>query len=135
MNDILWNPSKERQQASLLQEFVNHLPISLTDYEEIHKWSISNMEEFWAHFWNFSGIKYSKNYDSVLSNNIMPGARWFEGSRLNFAENLLRFRDDRTALIFWGEDKTQQRLTNAQLYQSVSSLAAHLRQQGVGRPS
>ena len=135
MNDILWNPSKERQQASLLQEFVNHLPISLTDYEEIHKWSISNMEEFWTHFWNFSGIKYSKNYDSVLSNNIMPGARWFEGSELNYAENLLKGDGDSVVLVGIKESGEETTLTRDELRSLVARAQSGLKDLGVKKDS
>jgi len=135
MNDILWNPSKERREASLLHQFANQLPISFTDYEDIHKWSISNMEEFWAHFWNFSGIKYSKNYDSVLSNNIMPGARWFEGSELNYAENLLQGDGDSVVLVGIKESGEETTLTRDELRSLVARAQSGLKDLGVKKGS
>ena len=59
--------------------------------------------DFWAAMWEFGGIQASRTYDAVLDDvHHFPGAKWFEGARLNFAENLLRYRDDRPALIFRG---------------------------------
>ncbi|MCH2127982.1 MAG: acetoacetate--CoA ligase [Pirellulaceae bacterium] len=133
----LWQPSADQQRSAnltpLMQQVTDEHGLTFADFHAFYDWSVASPCAFWEAVWKFCEVRASVPYSSVLSSaNRMPGARWFEGSRLNFAENLLRFRDDRTALVFWGEDKTQQRLTYAQLYQSVSSLAAHLRQQGVG---
>jgi acetoacetyl-CoA synthetase len=103
-----------------------------TDYDGLYQWSIDNIEDFWATLWEFTGIKASRPYDQVVDDPAkMPGAKWFRGARLNFAENLLRFRDDRTALIFRGEDKVRRTVTYRELYDETSRVAASLRKAGI----
>ncbi len=83
--------------------------------------------------WDFAGIKHSQRYDQVVDNlSRFPGARWFPGARLNFAENLLRYRDDRLAFILKGETQVSRRMTYAELYQSVARLAHSLKDSGIG---
>jgi len=75
-----------------------------SQYPELYQWSIDHISDFWALLWEFVEIKASAQYTEVVDDpKKMPGARWFNGARLNFAENLLRYRDERTALIFKGE--------------------------------
>jgi acetoacetyl-CoA synthetase len=82
--------------------------------------------------WDFAGIRASRTYDRVVDDlDKMPGAAWFAGARLNFAENLLRFRDDHPALIFRGEDKVSRTVTYAGLYDEVARVARTLRELGV----
>jgi acetoacetyl-CoA synthetase len=105
---------------------------NLQDYQELYEWSISSIPEFWAAMWEFAEIKASKGYDRVVDDPTkMPGAKWFEGARLNFAENLLRFRDDRTALIFKGETQEAKKITYAQLYAQVAALVESLKALGI----
>ena len=78
---------------------------------DLHSWSINNLEDFWANFWRFSDIKYSKNYNSVLENPVMPGAKWFSGSELNYAQNLLKGDSDQIAIISIGENISPKTLT------------------------
>ena len=83
--------------------------------------------------WDFAEIKYSQRYDRVVDDlTKFPGARWFPGARLNFAENLLRFRDEQPAFIFKGETSTARQMTYAELYDSVARLAHSLKEEGVG---
>ena len=63
---------------------------SFKNYNELHTWSVTEIEKFWESIWRFSGIIHSKPFDKILTNTVMPGAKWFEGTELNFAENLLR---------------------------------------------
>ncbi|MDY6968766.1 MAG: acetoacetate--CoA ligase, partial [Spirochaetota bacterium] len=101
-------------------------------YEELYEWSISDIEVFWKSLWDFLDITYSRTYDQVLvDGDKMPGAKWFVGSRLNFAENLLRYRDENTAIIFKGEIGDTIRITYAELYNRVAKLAKSLREMGV----
>jgi acetoacetyl-CoA synthetase len=82
--------------------------------------------------WRFADIKFSKDYQTVIDDSTrMPGAHWFTGSRLNFAENLLRYRDDKTALIFRGENTVRRSLTYKELFAATAKVAASLRQVGV----
>ena len=103
-----------------------------TSYNELHNWSINHLADFWALVWEFCQIKASKPYDTVITPaSRMMDTKWFQGARLNFAENLLRYRDNRTALIFKGEAKDPVRITYAELYHQVARLAKSLRELGI----
>lgn len=132
----IWVPSKERVQNSAMcrfMAFVNGRHGSSFDcYRDLYQWSVTDISTFWAAFWDFSEIIASQSYQRVVDDpSRMPGARWFSGARLNFAENLLRFRDDRTAIIFKGEDHETVHLSYAELYRSVARLAQALKRAGV----
>ena len=102
------------------------------DYDSLYSWSIDQRAAFWQMVWEFTGIRASRRWHSVLENgDAMPGARWFPGSRLNFAENLLRHRDHRRAIIFRGENGEHRELTYRQLYSEVARLSEHLKSLGV----
>jgi acetoacetyl-CoA synthetase len=102
------------------------------DYPSLYGWSIRHPESFWPAVWEFCGIRASRLWDSVLEDgDKMPGTRWFTGSMLNFAENLLRRRDDKQALVFWGEDKKKTTLSYAELWDRVAGLAYAMRDSGV----
>lgn len=136
MAKMLWKPTEERVKNSNMYTFMNFInerySLDIKEYRALYKWSIENIPDFWASLWDFTDIRYSKMYDRVLDDvHTMPGATWFEGARLNFAENLLRFRDDHTAFIFKGETQKSERMTYAQLYDTVARLAQSLRQMGI----
>ena len=70
-------------------------------YDALYQWSVDNISDFWGAVWEYVQMQSSAPYTQVVDNpSALPGAKWFEGARLNFAQNLLRFRDDRTALVF-----------------------------------
>ena len=124
----LWQPSEQRIKASNMYRFLAKVNRTygkdFTDYDALYRWSVENIADFWAAMWGFAEIKASKSYDQVIDDQSkMPGAHWFSGSRLNFAENLLRFRDDRTALVFRGEDTIRRTLTYKELYAATAGLA------------
>jgi len=101
-------------------------------YDELYEWSVDSISDFWAALWEFTGIKASKGYDQVVDDlKKFPGAGWFPGARLNFAENLLRFRDDRLAFIFRGETQKSMTMTYGELYTTVARLAKSLRELGI----
>ena len=103
-----------------------------SEYPSLYQWSVENIPDFWAAMWEFAEIKASKPYDQIIDDlGKMPGAKWFSGTRLNFAENLLRYRDDQTALIFKGEEQAAARMTYAELYDEVARVASSLRASGV----
>ena len=105
---------------------------NFSEYASLYQWSLENIPEFWSMMWEFADIIASKPYDQVVDDlGKMPGAKWFSGARLNFAENLLRYRDDQTALVFKGEDQDVSRITYAELYNEVAGIAASLRAAGV----
>ena len=135
MSKILWNPSDERKNSALITDFINKLPLDFESYFDLHKWSIENLEDFWSEFWKFSGIKYSRDYDSVLTNPVMPGAKWFLGSELNYAQNLLSGNPGQIAIISTGENREDQEYTFKDLNIAVSKAQTGLEKLGVKKGS
>tara|TARA_B110001454_G_scaffold155869_1_gene145174 strand:- start:602 stop:2527 length:1926 start_codon:yes stop_codon:yes gene_type:complete len=135
MSQMLWNPSDERKNSALITDFMNKLPIDFESYFDLHKWSVANLETFWSEFWEYSGIIYSKKYDSVLSNPVMPGAKWFLGSELNYAQNLLSGNPDQVAIISTGENRQDQNFTFKDLNVAVSKAQTGLENLGVQKGS
>ena len=136
MSRLLWKPSEERIQSTNMYRFMGFINEkynqNFTEYEPLYQWSIENIPDFWASMWEFAEIKASRPYDQVIDDVAkMPGAKWFSGARLNFAENLLRYRDDQVALIFKGEDRDTTKMTYAELYDEVARVAKSLRETGV----
>jgi acetoacetyl-CoA synthetase len=134
MSEILWRPSAERAAATQIAALAREQGFEGPDaVDRLWRWSVENPEAFWRRVWELGGVKASRPADAVLENpGAMPGARWFSGARLNFAENLLR-RDDATpALIFAGEDGSRRELSWADLRREVRALAAALAADGVG---
>jgi len=132
----LWRPSKRRVKDSNMYRFmqaVNHnYGTNFQEYDALYQWSVKNISDFWAAMWRFAEIKASRPYDEVIDDpGKMPGAHWFSGSRLNFAENLLRYRDDRPAIIFKGEDTVRRTLTYKELFEATAKVAHSLRHAGV----
>ena len=136
MQTPLWTPSSERIHASRIWSFIQsvnqHYGKDFSSYNDLWQWSVDHLDQFWSHFWDFAEIKASRKGERVLDHaDKMPGAEWFPDARLNFAENLLKFRDDKPALVFRGETDDRYSLTHAELYRKVAQLASALRQQGV----
>ena len=137
MRKLLWKPSDERSQQANITRFMDVVNqgrnLNLSTYKELYQWSLENISDFWAEMWDFSEIKASKPYDQVVADlTKFPGAKWFTGARLNFAENLLRYRDHQLAFIFKGETQVSKSMTYAELYDSVARLAQSLLEAGVG---
>jgi acetoacetyl-CoA synthetase len=136
MAELLWQPSEQQIKQTHMYRFMqlinNQFNCSFSRYEELYQWSIDHIPEFWAGMWDFAQIKFSEPYKEVVDDlTKMPGAKWFSGARLNFAENLLRYRDNRTALTFKGEFAEPVKMTYAELYDEVARLSVSLKQQGV----
>jgi len=137
----IWKPSAQRRDTSRMAAFLTRAAAEsgrpLPDYQALHRWSIDEPERFWPLVWSFTGVRASRGWDAVLeSPGAMPGARWFRGARLNFAENLLRPDDrkraaDEPALIFRGEQGERSVLTFGELDNQVAAVAAWLREAGV----
>ena len=136
MAALLWEPSAERIRQTNMYRFMQavnqRFDRRLEDYSALYQWSIDHIPEFWETLWEFTGVVCSRSYDRVVDDpGRMPGARWFPGARLNFAENLLRHRNDRTALIFKGEGQAPRRMTYDALYDEVARVSAALKRAGV----
>jgi acetoacetyl-CoA synthetase len=137
MSDLLWTPSPEKVAQANLTRFIAFVNqehgLHLKGYDELYAWSIREIPAFWEAMWKFADLRASTPYETVLEHPVMPGARWFRGAQLNFAENLLRYRDERTALVFVGERGMPQRVSYAELYRMVARLAHFLADLGVTR--
>ena len=136
MGELLWRPSEQRIKGSNMYRFMQgvnqNYGTDFNDYEALYQWSVEHLEAFWTEMWRFAEIRPQTGSARVIDNPaIMPGAHWFPDSRLNFAENLLRCRDDKTALIFRGEDTVRRTLTYKELYAATAKVAAALRAAGV----
>ena len=131
----MWRPNPEAACRSAMARFMGEANkrhgLELNDYEALWQWSVDRRDQFWPLLWEFFDVKSSHRWDSVLENDAMPGARWFGGARLNFAENLLRYRDERTALVFRNEAGHRRTLSYAELYKAVARMRAGLEQAGV----
>jgi len=98
MAKLLWQPSEERINGTNMYRFMTFINEkynqNFAEYAPLYQWSIENIPDFWASMWEFAEIKASKPYTRVVDDVAkMPGAEWFPGARLNFAENLLRYRE------------------------------------------
>ncbi|MBW2030332.1 MAG: acetoacetate--CoA ligase [Deltaproteobacteria bacterium] len=136
MAKLLWQPSEERIKASNMYRFMGFINErygrDFKEYEELYRWSVENIADFWASMWEFAGIKASRPYDEVIDDvKKMPGAKWFSGAELNFAENLLRYRDDQVAIIFKGEMGPSRKMTFRDLYEEVARVARSLKELGI----
>jgi len=136
MQSIMWHPSKERVKSSQMATFINyvnnHHGLQIEDYSQLYKWSIEKAATFWETFWKFAGIIHHSPYDEIVDDIAkMPGALWFRGSTLNFAENLLRYKDNHIAIRFFGEDGTNSFLSYDELYKQVAGLTSAMKKQGI----
>ncbi len=132
----LWEPSEETKRNANITRFIElvnkRYNRGLSTYRELYQWSVDDIPAFWATMWDFAQIKASRGYDKVVEDlGVFPGTKWFPGARLNFAENLLRYRDQRLAFIFKGETQKRAQMTYAELYSTVARLAKSLREMGV----
>jgi acetoacetyl-CoA synthetase len=138
MAQPLWIPPEERVRNAQMTKFLECVNARhnkhFTDYFALYEWSVADISAFWASVWDFVDIRASKPYETVVDDLArFPGAQWFVGAELNFAENLLRYRDERTAFVFKCETKPAVRITYEELYKAVSRCARALRQQGIKR--
>ncbi len=136
MSKLLWTPDPQRvanANMTRFRDFVNNRHgANLSSYDDLYQWSVEKIPEFWNAIREFCEVKFSSPHSEVLKNPVMPGAEWFCGSRLNFAENLLRFRDEKPALIFIGEGGEAKRsVTYAELYRMTARFSKFLKDSGV----
>jgi acetoacetyl-CoA synthetase len=144
----LWEPSEEQLQRSEMARFMRWAGErrggAFADYEELWRWSVSELEDFWSAIWEFCGVRAAQPCTRVLESRAMPGAHWFSGAELNYAENLLggradadaaaiAERDARVAVVHASELREDGRLTWGELRAEVAMLAGGLRALGVGR--
>lgn len=135
MSELLWKPSEERISNSNIIKFIQFIieeeRINISDYHQLYDWSINNIEKFWKYIWEFSGIIHSKSFEKILVDNGIKDSEWFVSAKINFAENLLRFNDDKIALISYRENYPSVRLTYSELNSVVKKVANALKSFGV----
>ena len=138
MAEMLWQPSPERiadanltRYAALVRE--RH-GLNAGDYAALHRWSIEDRAAFWTAIWEYGAVIGDRgDGPALVDGDRMPGAQWFPAARLNFAENLLRRRDDAPGIVFRGEDRVRISLSFRQLHDAVSMVAQGLRAAGVAK--
>ena len=138
MASILWEPTKEQIKSSQINQFISYVnsrfDIKIENYNNLYQWSIDKPKNFWSSFWDFAQIIYHSPYDLIVDDiNKMPGANWFQGTKLNFAENLLKYKDDKIAIQFVDEDGHQSSFTYLELYNNVSRLEQAMRKLGINK--
>jgi acetoacetyl-CoA synthetase len=136
VKNLLWTPTKNRTSSANLSQFIDFVDteygLQIKTYKELYNWSIEYIREFWGAIWKFGKIIASKEYESIVDDlSKLPGAKWFQGAELNFAENLLRYRDDSISFIFKGETRKITRMTYEELYNAVAVLSKSLRDFGI----
>ena len=129
----IWSPDKDYLQKTQMFQFMKKM--GMQDYNELHRWSVDHFEDFWKEMLKFSGIIYEGLEDPVihLKNNelITPGGHFFPNIKLNFAKNLLRFRDNQTALVSITESRETLRYSYKELFTAVGQVASRLQKMGV----
>lgn len=128
----IWSPSSQRVAESNLTKFVNSLDgASFETYQDLWQWSNDNREKFWNALWKFADIKGSQGNSFFNGDNNIINARFFPNGELNYAENLLRYRNDESAIVFRDETGKEREVSWNQLYNSVSQLRQALASMGI----
>ena len=134
---ILWSPDGQRVERATITGYARWLEqtrgLDLPDYARLWEWSTTDIEAFWASIWERFGVISSQPYDRVLGSRKMPGAEWFPGARLNYAEHALR-PNDRDAIAIWhaSELRPLTTMTRGELRGEVAMIAGGLRSLGIG---
>lgn len=135
MSELLWKPSEERITNSNIYHFIKYLNekehLTCSDYHQLYDWSISNIEKFWEHIWKYSEIIHKKSFKTVLIDKGIKDSKWFVGSELNFAENLLRNSKEKFALVSYRENYPALRITYSELNKIVRKVSNALKSFGV----
>lgn len=135
---LLWQPSPALIEHSRMREYMRWLAdrgiVTTHTYDELWRWSITNLEAFWTSIVDFFEIRLRQQPESILASREMPGAHWFQGAQLNYAENVFRHAAaDRPALLYQSESRPLTEMSWQELHQKVASVAAALREMGVQR--
>jgi acetoacetyl-CoA synthetase len=136
----LWEPSNDFKENARITDYMKWLTaekdLTFEDYNDLWEWSVTDLEGFWASVWEYCGVEASEPYEAVLAKREMPGAGWFPGARLNYAENILRNAEgrlDEPAIMHQSEVRSLDSMTWGELRDRTAALAAGLRAMGVER--
>ena len=135
---LLWEPPAELIERARLTEYMRWLEsergLRFEGYEELWQWSVEDLEAFWGSIWDFFGVQADGGFERVLDSREMPGAKWFAGAELNYAEHVFAGKDDaETAILHASELRELSELSWGELRAQVAALAAGLRELGVER--
>jgi acetoacetyl-CoA synthetase len=135
---VLWTPPPEIRETTEVGRYLAWLErergLFFADYEQLQRWSVDDLSAFWSSIWDFFEIKAHAPYSAVLASDAMPGASWFPGARLNFAEHLIGADDDtgQVAVVSRSQTREPVDLTFAELREQVARARAGLARLGVG---
>jgi acetoacetyl-CoA synthetase len=135
----LWKPSQSRIDQSNMMDFLHYVnekhSLNMSSYDELYDWSVDHYKDFWKAIWEKSEMIHSGEVEAIHipanRNDKIPRGEWFTGAKLNFAENLLRYKDDKTAIIAFNESREERRITYGELNNLVAKCAFAMRQLGV----
>jgi acetoacetyl-CoA synthetase len=136
--EVLWTPSAEMVESSRLTRYMRWLAerrdLHFEDYGELWSWSVTELEDFWATIWEHFEVIADGKHDQVLAERVMPGARWFEGTQLNYAEHIFRGKaDDEVAVLYASELRELSELRWGELREQVAAVREGLQALGVAR--
>jgi acetoacetyl-CoA synthetase len=137
--DVLWSPPPDARERFVIGRYLGWLErergLSFAGYDDLWRWSVSDLEGFWSSVWEFFEVRSHAPYERVLGSREMPGAEWFPGARLNFAEHMVgRDEDvDRSAVVAYSQTRPTIELTFGDLRDQVARARAGLQRLGVGR--
>jgi acetoacetyl-CoA synthetase len=136
IGDILWTPPADWRETTEIGRFMNWLrderTLDFGGYDELYRWSVDDLEGFWGGLWDFYGVR-STPYDRVLGKHTMPGAEWFPGAHLNYAEHLVGLEEDRdrVAVVARSQTREPRELTFGELIEQAGRVRAGLQRLGV----
>jgi acetoacetyl-CoA synthetase len=135
---ILWEPPAELAERAQMTRYRRWLErergMELADYHAMWRWSVQDLEGFWRSIWDYFGVQSPEPPDAILADRSMPGAQWFEGTRVNYAEHMLRGKpDDRVAILHASESRELAEMTWGELRELTARVRAGLVEAGVGR--
>ena len=135
--EVLWRPTPaqvaESSHTRFRAQLRGRLGLEISDHRQLQEWSVNHRSEFWENVAEFAGVVFSTPPNRIKGPDLMPGTSWFEGARLNLAENLLRRGDDKIAIEYCDETGQQRRLSYRQLQSDVAAAAAAMRRRGIGQ--
>jgi acetoacetyl-CoA synthetase len=138
IGEVMWSPPADVRETTQMGRFLDHVRDTrgrdLAGYDELFAWSVSDLEGFWGALWDFFGVRAHTPYERVLGSREMPGAEWFPGARLNYAEHMLGTDEDarRVAVLARSQTRGPFELTFGDLREQVAAARAGLERLGVG---
>ena len=135
---LLWTPGPDARNTSRVGRYMDWLQrergVAVADFAALHTWSVTALEDFWQSLWDYFGITSSAPPTAVLSERTMPGARWFTGARLNYAEHIVggRFAADDVAVVARSQTRAPITLTFGELAAAVGRARAGLQRLAIG---